>query len=90
MYSILCRRIPHWKKLFKLNLQYLTSNNFIEGGYDIPASGKKARWTASMIFTLSESKITSCIKEWDKLSMWKQLGWPIEHATDISRLQTQS
>lgn len=45
---------------------------------NIPASGKKAQWTASAIFKLEEGKIVEFIKDWNKLSMWEQFGWPIE------------
>lgn len=41
----------------------------------IEASGKKAKWTASAIFEVQGGKVKSFIKEWDKLNMWKQLGW---------------
>ncbi|KAJ3038481.1 hypothetical protein HDV00_000578 [Rhizophlyctis rosea] len=43
----------------------------------IQASGKKAQWTAAAIFEVDEGsgKLIKFIKDWDKLSMWKQLGW---------------
>jgi len=41
----------------------------------IEATGKKASWTASAIFEVENGKIKSFTKEWDKLNMWKQLGW---------------
>ena len=41
----------------------------------IEASGKKADWTAAAIFELEDGKIKAWTKEWDKLNMWKQLGW---------------
>ena len=45
---------------------------------NIPPSGKKAQWTASAIFKVENGKIVEFIKDWNKLSMWEQLGWPIE------------
>ena len=41
----------------------------------IEASGRKANWTAAAIFELEDAKIKGWTKEWDKLNMWKQLGW---------------
>ena len=41
----------------------------------IEPSGRKAQWTASAIFEVREGKVQSFTKEWDKLNMWKQLGW---------------
>ncbi|KAL9135077.1 MAG: hypothetical protein Q9175_003729 [Cornicularia normoerica] len=38
-------------------------------------SGKKAKWTAAAIFEVKNGKVHSFTKEWDKLNMWKQLGW---------------
>ncbi|CAF1267674.1 unnamed protein product [Rotaria sp. Silwood1] len=50
----------------------------------IPAIGRKAKWTAAALYKFnSEGKITLFIKEWDKLLMWKQLGFPLEEATKI-------
>lgn len=46
---------------------------------DIQATGKKAQWTAAALFELTDDgKISKFIKEWNKLAMWEQLGWPIE------------
>ena len=41
----------------------------------IAPTGKKAQWTASAIFEVKDYKVHSFTKEWDKLNMWKQLGW---------------
>ena len=41
----------------------------------IGPSGRKAKWTASAIFEVKDGKVDSFTKEWDKLNMWKQLGW---------------
>lgn len=45
---------------------------------DIPPTGKAARWTACAVFRVEGGKLVEFIKEWDKLSMWEQLGWPVE------------
>ena len=45
---------------------------------DIQATGKKAQWTASAIFKVENGKLAEFIKDWNKLSMWEQFGWPIE------------
>jgi predicted ester cyclase len=44
---------------------------------DIPATGRSARWSASATFTLRDGKLSEFIKDWNKLSMWEQLGWPV-------------
>ncbi|KAK4690654.1 hypothetical protein P7C71_g6185, partial [Lecanoromycetidae sp. Uapishka_2] len=41
----------------------------------IEPSGRKAKWTAAAIFEVKDGKVYSFTKEWDKLNMWKQLGW---------------
>jgi predicted ester cyclase len=52
---------------------------------DIPATGRKACWTASAIFRVENGKIKEFIKDWNKLSMWEQLGWPAEECLMLSR-----
>ncbi|KAF2630121.1 hypothetical protein BU25DRAFT_419748 [Macroventuria anomochaeta] len=39
------------------------------------ATGNKAAWHAAAIFEVEDGKIKGWTKEWDKLHMWKQLGW---------------
>ena len=42
----------------------------------LQASGRKANWTAAAIFELDEDgKIKGFTKEWEKMNMWKYLGW---------------
>ena len=41
----------------------------------IEASGNKAKWSAAAIFEVKDGRVHSFTKEWDKLNMWKQLGW---------------
>ncbi len=45
---------------------------------DIEPTGRTARWSAAALFQVSEGKLVEFIKDWNKLSMWEQLGWPIE------------
>ena len=45
---------------------------------NLPPTGRKARWTASALFRVEDGKLTEFIKEWNKLAMWEQLGWPPE------------
>lgn len=42
----------------------------------IPPTHNKAKWTAAAIFQLTpDGLILKMWKDWDKLSMWRQLGW---------------
>ena len=41
----------------------------------IEPTKRHAKWTASAIFEIRDGKIYGFIKDWDKLNMWKQLGW---------------
>lgn len=45
---------------------------------DIAPTGRNAQWSAAAIFEVRDGKLFEFIKDWDKLSMWEQLGWPIE------------
>ena len=54
--------------------------------------GRQAKWTAAAIFEVKNGKVHSFTKEWDKLRMWKQLGWlcgivPLFQLQDIFREQ---
>ena len=44
----------------------------------IPPTGRKARWTAAALFRVENERLAEFIKEWDKLAMWEQFGWPLE------------
>jgi predicted ester cyclase len=44
----------------------------------LPPTGRRARWTASALFRVQDGKLIEFIKEWNKLSMWEQLGWSLE------------
>lgn len=41
----------------------------------IEATGRKANWEAAAIFEVRDGKVHSFTKQWDKLNMFKQLGW---------------
>jgi predicted ester cyclase len=43
---------------------------------DIAPTGLTARWSAAALFRIAEGKLVEFIKDWNKLSMWEQLGWP--------------
>lgn len=45
---------------------------------DIAPTGRTARWSAAAIFRIQDRKIVEFTKDWNKLSMWEQLGWPVE------------
>jgi predicted ester cyclase len=45
---------------------------------DIQPTGRTARWSAAALFRVEDGKLTEFIKDWNKLSMWEQLGWPLE------------
>jgi predicted ester cyclase len=53
------------------------SHNGLPHG-DIPPTGRRAYWSAAAIFRLEDGKIAQFILNWNKLSMWEQLGWPAE------------
>lgn len=50
----------------------------------IQPTGRVARWNAAAIFRLENGKIAEFIKNWNKLSMWEQLGWPLEECLVFS------
>lgn len=45
---------------------------------DIAPTGRTARWTAAALFEIRGGKLAEFIKDWNKLSMWEQLGWPAD------------
>lgn len=45
---------------------------------DIQPTGRQATWTASALFRCENGKLVEFVKEWNKLPMWEQLGWPVE------------
>jgi predicted ester cyclase len=52
---------------------------------DIDATGQRARWTATGVFRVQDGKLTEFIKDWNKLSMWEQLGWPVQECFTIDK-----
>ena len=44
----------------------------------IAPTRRNARWTAAALFRVEDGKLVQFVKDWNKLSMWEQLGWPIE------------
>ena len=44
----------------------------------IPPNGRKAQWTASALFRAKDGKLSGFIKDWNRLSIWEQFGWPTE------------
>jgi predicted ester cyclase len=45
---------------------------------NLAPTGRTARWSAAAIFRVENGKLVEFIKDWNKLQMWEQLGWPIE------------
>ena len=45
---------------------------------DIQPTGRKAQWNACAVFRAEKGKLVEFIKDWNRLSMWEQLGWPLE------------
>lgn len=45
---------------------------------EIAPTGRTARWSAAAIFQVKDDKLYEFIKDWNKLSMWEQLGWPAD------------
>ncbi len=45
---------------------------------DIEPTGRTARWSAAALFRVQDGKLVEFFKDWNKLSMWEQLGWPLE------------
>lgn len=48
-------------------------------------TGRKARWTACALFRVENGKLVEFIKEWNKLTMWEQFGWPTEECLTTRR-----
>lgn len=45
---------------------------------EIQPTGRTARWSAAALFRVEDGKLAEFIKDWNKLSMWEQLGWPAD------------
>lgn len=44
---------------------------------DIAPTGRSANWSAAALFQIRDRKLVEFIKDWNKLSMWEQFGWPV-------------
>nr|WP_322713599.1 ester cyclase [Nostoc sp. ChiSLP03a] len=63
----------------KVCLRYTAEGNHSGQPHgNINPTGKKAQWTATGTFRVENGKLAEFIKDWNKLSMWEQFGWPIE------------
>lgn len=49
-----------------------------EPHHGIAPTGRKSRWTACALFRIDNGKLIEFVKEWNKLAMWEQFGWPVE------------
>lgn len=52
---------------------------------DIEPTGRTARWSAAALFQVADGQLVEFIKEWNKLSMWEQLGWPASECLTASQ-----
>ncbi len=48
-------------------------------------TGRKSRWTACALFRVENGKLVEFIKEWNKLAMWEQFGWPVDECLTTRR-----
>ena len=51
----------------------------------VPPSARKTTRTAAALFRVEGAKLAEFIKDWNKLSMWQQFGWPIEECLTGSK-----
>ncbi|KAJ3023931.1 hypothetical protein HKX48_009139 [Thoreauomyces humboldtii] len=62
----------------QVTLRYTASGSHSGSDHNgIKASGKRATWTAAALFEVDEKAglLTKFVKDWDKYTMWKGLGW---------------
>ncbi|OBG74364.1 MULTISPECIES: ester cyclase [unclassified Mycobacterium] len=52
---------------------------------DLEPTGRTARWSAAALFQVRDGKLVEFVKDWNKLSMWEQLGWPLEECLTSGR-----
>lgn len=65
-----------WAKDGHVLLRYTAEGSHCgEPHNGIEKTGNKAKWSAAAIFEIKDGKVHSFTKDWDKLTMWKQLGW---------------
>lgn len=61
-----------------VSLRYTATGSHIGTAHNgIPPTQRKAQWTAAGNFVIDNTtgKIQHWWKDWDKMQMWKQLGW---------------
>jgi hypothetical protein len=56
-----------------------------EPHHNVLPTGRKSRWTACALFRVENGKLVEFIKEWNKLVMWEQFGWPVEECLTSRR-----
>ncbi len=44
-----------------------------------------ARWSAAVQFQARDGRRTEFIRDWNKLSMWEQLGWPADGCLTVGQ-----
>jgi hypothetical protein len=60
-------------------LRYTATGSHIgEPHGSLAPTGRTDRWTAAALFRVENGKLLEFCKDWNKLSMWEQLGWPVE------------
>ncbi|EKM53524.1 uncharacterized protein PHACADRAFT_186179 [Phanerochaete carnosa HHB-10118-sp] len=72
-----------------VSLRYTATGSHIGAEHNgIPPTQRKAQWTAAGNFVIDEKTgfIQHWWKDWDKMQMWKQLGWvkPDNDATEFA------
>ena len=70
----------------RVALRYSASGSHIGTPHGNTAPTRRtAHWTAAALFQVREGKIVEWVKEWNRLDMWQQLGWPIEECFSIKK-----
>ncbi|GAB7351459.1 hypothetical protein MBLNU459_g2121t1 [Dothideomycetes sp. NU459] len=65
-----------WAKDGHVLLRYTAEGSHCgEPHNGIEKTGKKAKWAAAAIFEIREGRVHSFTKDWDKRTMFEQLGW---------------
>jgi hypothetical protein len=50
---------------------------------NILPTGRTACWSTAAIFRVRDGKLCEFIKDWNKLSMWEQLGRPVSECLTV-------
>ena len=65
-----------WAKDGHVLLRYTAEGTHCGKAHNgIEPTGRHAKWGAAAIFEVKNGKVHSFTKDWDKVHMWKQLGW---------------